>query len=118
LKSASAPAAPPGAAFKDKVDILPRPAPVLRNFKKLAAVVVREESEKSPVAPKVHASFTKFQRWWAPGTTSPRVPTTSSWRREDVPLERRRFGLRRHEVVGWTREAIVATMATHIEVQP
>ena len=35
--------------------------PVLRDLKKLAAEVVREESEKTPMARKVHASFTKFQ---------------------------------------------------------
>ena len=46
--------------FKGKVEILPLPAPVLRDLKKLAAEVVREESEKSPMARKVHASFTKF----------------------------------------------------------
>ena len=34
---------------------------MLRDLKKLAAEVVREESEKSPMARKVHASFTKFQ---------------------------------------------------------
>ena len=37
------------------------PAPVLRDLKKLAAEVVKEESEKTPMARKVHASFTKFQ---------------------------------------------------------
>ncbi len=47
--------------FKGKVEILPLPAPVLRELKKLAAEVVREESEKTPMARKVHASFTKFQ---------------------------------------------------------
>jgi TRAP-type mannitol/chloroaromatic compound transport system substrate-binding protein len=47
--------------FKGKVEILQLPAPVLRDFKKLAAEVVREESEKTPMARKVHASFTKFQ---------------------------------------------------------
>jgi TRAP-type mannitol/chloroaromatic compound transport system substrate-binding protein len=47
--------------FKDKVEILAFPAPVLRDLKKLAAEVVREESEKSPMAKKVYASFTKFQ---------------------------------------------------------
>jgi TRAP-type mannitol/chloroaromatic compound transport system substrate-binding protein len=47
--------------FKDKVEILQLPAPVLRDLKKLAAEVVREESEKTPMARKVHASFTKFQ---------------------------------------------------------
>jgi TRAP-type mannitol/chloroaromatic compound transport system substrate-binding protein len=47
--------------FKDKVEILPLPAPVLRDLRKLAAEVVREESEKSPMARKVHASYTRFQ---------------------------------------------------------
>jgi TRAP-type mannitol/chloroaromatic compound transport system substrate-binding protein len=47
--------------FKGKVEILQYPVPMLRDLKKLAAEVVREESEKSPMARKVHASFTKFQ---------------------------------------------------------
>jgi TRAP-type mannitol/chloroaromatic compound transport system substrate-binding protein len=47
--------------FKGKVEILQFPAPVLRELKKLAAVVVKEESEKTPMARKVHASYTKFQ---------------------------------------------------------
>ena len=47
--------------FKGKVEVLPLAAPVLRDLKKLAAGVVREESEKTPMARKVHASFTKFQ---------------------------------------------------------
>ena len=47
--------------WKGKVEILQYPAPMLRDLKKLAAEVVREESEKSPMARKVHASFTKFQ---------------------------------------------------------
>jgi TRAP-type mannitol/chloroaromatic compound transport system substrate-binding protein len=47
--------------FKDKVEILPLPMPVLRDLKKLAATVVKEESEKSPMARKVYASFVKFQ---------------------------------------------------------
>jgi TRAP-type mannitol/chloroaromatic compound transport system substrate-binding protein len=47
--------------FKGQVEILQFPAPVMRELKKLAAEVVREESEKSPMAKKVHASFTKFQ---------------------------------------------------------
>ncbi len=47
--------------WKGKVEVLPLPAPVLRDLKKLAIEVVREESEKSPMAKKVHASFTKFQ---------------------------------------------------------
>ena len=47
--------------FKGKVEVLQLPAPVLRDLKKLSAEVVREESEKTPMARKVHASFTKFQ---------------------------------------------------------
>ena len=47
--------------FKGKVEVLPLPAPVLRDLKKLAAEVVKEESEKSPMAKRVHASYTKFQ---------------------------------------------------------
>ena len=47
--------------FKGKVEVLQLPLPVLRDLKKLAAEVVRDESEKSPTARKVHASFTKFQ---------------------------------------------------------
>ena len=47
--------------FKNKVEILQFPAPVLRDLRKLSAEVVKEESEKTPMARKVHASFTKFQ---------------------------------------------------------
>jgi TRAP-type mannitol/chloroaromatic compound transport system substrate-binding protein len=47
--------------FKGKVEVLPLPVPVLRDLKKLSAEVVREESEKTPMARKVHASFTRFQ---------------------------------------------------------
>jgi len=47
--------------FKGKVEILALPVGVLRDLKKLSAEVVREQSEKSPMARKVHASFSKFQ---------------------------------------------------------
>ena len=47
--------------FKGKVEVVQFPLPVLRDLKKLATEVVREESEKTPMARKVHASFTKFQ---------------------------------------------------------
>jgi TRAP-type mannitol/chloroaromatic compound transport system substrate-binding protein len=47
--------------FKGKVEVLPLPAPVLRELRKLAAEVIKEQSEKTPMARKVHASFTKFQ---------------------------------------------------------
>jgi TRAP-type mannitol/chloroaromatic compound transport system substrate-binding protein len=49
------------AEFKGKVEILQIPVPVLRDLRKLAGEVVREGSEKTPMARKVHASFTKFQ---------------------------------------------------------
>ena len=52
--------------FKGKVELLPLPAPVLRDLKKLAAEAAREESEKTPMARKVYASFTKFQALVAP----------------------------------------------------
>src|SRR5262249_49340557 len=52
--------------FKGKVEILQFPVPVLRDLKKLSADAVKEESEKSPMARKVHASFTKFQAMLAP----------------------------------------------------
>jgi len=47
--------------FKGKVQVAPLPTAVLRDLKKLAMDVVREEGEKSPMAKKVYASFTKFQ---------------------------------------------------------
>lgn len=47
--------------FKGKVEVLPLPTPVLRDLKKLAAEVIREESEKTAMARKVHASFARFQ---------------------------------------------------------
>ena len=47
--------------FKGKVEVLQFPAPVLRELRKLAAEVIGSESEKTPMARKVHASFTKFQ---------------------------------------------------------
>jgi len=47
--------------FKGKVEIVQFPTPVLRDLRKSAAEVIREVSEKTPMAKKVHASFTKFQ---------------------------------------------------------
>ena len=46
---------------KGKVEVVQFPVPVLHDLKKIAAEVVKAESEKSPMARKVHASFTKFQ---------------------------------------------------------
>ena len=47
---------------KGTVEVLPLPLAVLRGLKTLAAEVIKTESEKSPMARTVHASFTKFQR--------------------------------------------------------
>ena len=47
--------------FKGKIELVQLPAPVLRDLKKLSVEVIREQSEKSPMARKVSASFTKFQ---------------------------------------------------------
>jgi TRAP-type mannitol/chloroaromatic compound transport system substrate-binding protein len=47
--------------FKGKVEIVAFPAPVMRDLKKLAGEVIREESEKTPMARRVHASFARFQ---------------------------------------------------------
>ena len=47
--------------YKGKVEVLQIPLPVLRDLKQLSAEVVREQSEKTPLARKVHASYTKFQ---------------------------------------------------------
>jgi len=47
--------------WKGKVEILQFPAPVLRDLKKLTAEVLKEESERTLMTRKVHASFTKFQ---------------------------------------------------------
>jgi TRAP-type mannitol/chloroaromatic compound transport system substrate-binding protein len=52
--------------FKGKVEVVQFPVPVLRDLKKLATEVVREESEKTPMARKVHASYTKFQTMLGP----------------------------------------------------
>jgi TRAP-type mannitol/chloroaromatic compound transport system substrate-binding protein len=48
--------------FKGRVEILPFPAEVMAGLKKLAAEVLREESQKSPMAKKVHAAYTDFQQ--------------------------------------------------------
>src|SRR2546422_6256706 len=54
-------------------------------------------SGKNPRSPPWPARCTRrsrsSRRWWAPGTTSPRAPTISSWRYEEssVTTERRRF---------------------------
>jgi len=47
--------------YKGKVEILGLPSAVLRDLRKLATEVLKQESEKSPMARKVYASFTKFQ---------------------------------------------------------
>ena len=52
--------------FKGKVEVLQLPVAVLRDLRKLAAEVVKEESQKTPMTRKVHASYTKFQALIAP----------------------------------------------------
>jgi TRAP-type mannitol/chloroaromatic compound transport system substrate-binding protein len=47
--------------FKGKVELLRLSHPILKELKKAALEVVKEESEKSPMAKKVYASYTKFQ---------------------------------------------------------
>jgi TRAP-type mannitol/chloroaromatic compound transport system substrate-binding protein len=47
--------------FKGKVEVVALPAALLRELKKLAGEVAREQSDKTPMARKVHASFTRFQ---------------------------------------------------------
>ena len=47
--------------FKGKVEILQLPTAALRELKKLSSEVIREQSERSPQAKKVNASFAKFQ---------------------------------------------------------
>jgi TRAP-type mannitol/chloroaromatic compound transport system substrate-binding protein len=49
------------AEFKGKIQLVQFPAPVLKELKKIAADVLQEESEKTPMAKKVYASFNKFQ---------------------------------------------------------
>jgi TRAP-type mannitol/chloroaromatic compound transport system substrate-binding protein len=51
--------------FKGKVEILAFPADVLKELKKMAADVNKEESEKSPAAKKVYESYSKFQAYIA-----------------------------------------------------
>ena len=52
--------------YKSQVEILALPTPILRDLRKVSAEVVRQESEKSPMARRVYASFTKFQAQVAP----------------------------------------------------
>lgn len=47
--------------MKGKVELVQFPAAVLKELRKLAVDVNKEESEKTPIARKVYASFTKFQ---------------------------------------------------------
>ena len=47
--------------FKGKIEVIQFPAPVLRDLRKLSVEVVGDQSEKTPQAKKVSASFAKFQ---------------------------------------------------------
>jgi TRAP-type mannitol/chloroaromatic compound transport system substrate-binding protein len=48
--------------FKDKVEIIRLPEAVMKDLRKLNVDVVKEESERTPIAKKVYASYTKFQK--------------------------------------------------------
>ncbi len=48
--------------LRGQVQILPFPAEVMRKLKQLGEEVNKDESTKSPMAKKVHASYTNFQR--------------------------------------------------------
>jgi TRAP-type mannitol/chloroaromatic compound transport system substrate-binding protein len=52
--------------YKSQVEILALPTPILRDLRKVSAEVGRQESEKSPMAKRVYASFTRFQAQVAP----------------------------------------------------
>jgi len=52
--------------LKSKVEVVQFPVPVLRDLKKMATQVIRDQSNKSPMARKVHASFTKLQTQLGP----------------------------------------------------
>jgi len=52
--------------FASKVELIEFPAPVLRDLRKLATDVVREQSTQSPMARKVHASFEKLSQQIGP----------------------------------------------------
>ena len=54
------------AEWKGTVEVLPLPAPVLRDLKTLSADVLGAESEKSAIARRVHASLSKFQALLGP----------------------------------------------------
>jgi TRAP-type mannitol/chloroaromatic compound transport system substrate-binding protein len=48
--------------FKDNVELLELPGEILKELKRIAAETNKEESERSPQARKVYASYTKFQQ--------------------------------------------------------
>jgi len=48
--------------FKGQVEILPFPAELMAGLKKITAEVLHEESQKSPMAAKVHAAHGEFQQ--------------------------------------------------------
>ena len=52
--------------YQDRVEILPFPEDVMGNLRDLARDVLAEEASKSPMAKKVHESFTKFQAEFSP----------------------------------------------------
>jgi putative ABC transport system substrate-binding protein len=94
--------------FKGKVDVIPLPAVVLRDLRKLATDVIREESDKSPMARRVYASFTKFQR------------ELSSWRQisENAYHQCRAMTSRRLAQAAPILVALLAVVALETGAQP
>jgi len=52
--------------FKGKVELVQFPRPVLQDLRKLSAEVIREQSERTPMARKVSASFARYQAQLGP----------------------------------------------------
>jgi len=69
--------------FKGKVEVVQLPVPVLRDLRKLAAEVIREESEKTPMPGRCTPPSRSSRRSWVRGITWPRAPTIS-WSRGEV----------------------------------
>ena len=99
--------------------MLAAPGPVLRDLKKLAAEVVKEESEKTPMARKVHASFTKFQALVRSvgSRRGGRLPSARRRVRAAMMTERRRFIATASGVVAAAAAAAVVD-APNVIAQP
>ena len=72
--------------FKGKIEIVQLPVPVLRELKKLAVEVVKEELRRPPWPGRSTRRSRSFRRWSAPGTTLLKARTTSSSLGEEVSV--------------------------------